>query len=195
MALVLRSGACLAADLDARDGLRWQRGAVHSGALFQLGYFHLNRCTAGSQGGCRSPTCRRLGCCCATGTDLQIRQRPARHVPLLCLTHPTRCCLCHPQQGLPYSINGVGDLLALFRCISCRFAFGTDVARPTSLGAPGRVYTSSEVGLALCLRHCAVFRAVQASKPLPRARVHQLGGGNQFVSGLFVDGDGWISRR
>ncbi len=62
---------------------------------------------------------------------------------------------------------GMGDLLALFRCISCRFAFGTDVARPTSLGAPGRVYTSSEVGLALCLRHCAVFRAVQASKPLP----------------------------
>ena len=89
----------------------------------------------------------------------------------------------------------MGDLLALFRCTSFLFFWLFFLARPTSLGAPGRVYTSSEVGLALCLRHCAVFRAVQASKPLPRARVHQLGGGNQFVSGLFVDGDGWISRR
>lgn len=50
------------------------------------------------------------------------------------------------MQGLPFCVAGMGDLLALFRCISCRFAFGTDVARPTSLGAPGRVYTSSEVG-------------------------------------------------
>ncbi|PRW21123.1 RWP-RK domain-containing transcription factor [Chlorella sorokiniana] len=47
-------------------------------------------------------------------------------------------------KGLPFCVAGMGDLLALFRCISCRFAFGTDVARPTSLGAPGRVYTSSE---------------------------------------------------
>lgn len=62
----------------------------------------------------------------------------------------------HPAapQGMPFCVAGMGDLLALFRCISCRFAFGSNVARPTTLGAPGRVYTSSEVGagagVALC---------------------------------------------
>jgi hypothetical protein len=54
--------------------------------------------------------------------------------PLLCL------------QGLPFCVAGLGDMLALFRCISCRFAFGTNVQRPNTLGAPGRVFTSSEVG-------------------------------------------------
>ena len=47
---------------------------------------------------------------------------------------------------MPFAVAGMGDLLALFRCISCRFAFGTDVSKPATLGAPGRVYTSSEVG-------------------------------------------------
>lgn len=49
-------------------------------------------------------------------------------------------------QGLPFCVAGLGDMLALFRCISCRFAFGTNVQRPNTLGAPGRVFTSSEVG-------------------------------------------------
>ncbi len=40
---------------------------------------------------------------------------------------------------------GVGDLLALFRCISCRHYFGTDVRAPLALGTPGRVFTSAEV--------------------------------------------------
>lgn len=35
---------------------------------------------------------------------------------------------------------GVGDLLALFRCISCRFAFGTATGMPHLMGAPGRVF-------------------------------------------------------
>jgi hypothetical protein len=48
-------------------------------------------------------------------------------------------------QGLPFCVAGTGDLLALFRCISCRYCFGTDVAAPLMLGAPGRVFTSSEV--------------------------------------------------
>jgi len=48
-------------------------------------------------------------------------------------------------HGLPYAVAGVGDLLALFRCISCRFSFSTDVMQPCSLGAIGRVYTTSEV--------------------------------------------------
>ncbi len=40
---------------------------------------------------------------------------------------------------------GVGDLLALFRCISCRYGFGTDASCPELLGAPGRVFTSGMV--------------------------------------------------
>ncbi|KAL4424685.1 hypothetical protein ABPG77_004492 [Micractinium sp. CCAP 211/92] len=47
-------------------------------------------------------------------------------------------------KNMPFCVAGMGDLLALFRCISCRFAFGTNVAKPATLGAPGRVYTSSE---------------------------------------------------
>jgi len=47
-------------------------------------------------------------------------------------------------QGLPYAVAGVGDLLALFRCISCRFSFSTDIMQPRLLGAIGRVYTTSE---------------------------------------------------
>ena len=43
---------------------------------------------------------------------------------------------------------GVGDLLALFRCISCRYCFGTDATKPDMLGAPGRVFTTQEVGSA-----------------------------------------------
>ena len=49
------------------------------------------------------------------------------------------------SQGLPFCVAGTGDLLALFRCISCRYCFGTDVGAPLMLGAPGRVFTSSEV--------------------------------------------------
>ena len=64
---------------------------------------------------------------------------------------------CTPSlQGMPFCVAGMGDLLALFRCISCRFAFGTDVLRPTSLGAPGRVYTSSEVGALITLWHLVI---------------------------------------
>ncbi|CAD7696777.1 unnamed protein product [Ostreobium quekettii] len=47
-------------------------------------------------------------------------------------------------QGLPYAVTGTGDLLALFRCISCRYHFSTDVMQPKLLGAPGRVYTTLE---------------------------------------------------
>jgi hypothetical protein len=51
-------------------------------------------------------------------------------------------------KGLPFCVAGMGDLLALFRCISCRFRFGTDAAHPDVLGAPGRVYISGEPELA-----------------------------------------------
>ena len=46
---------------------------------------------------------------------------------------------------MPFCVAGMGDLLALFRCVSCRFAFGTTEGKPTALGAPGRVFTSSDV--------------------------------------------------
>ncbi len=48
-------------------------------------------------------------------------------------------------QGLPFCVAGVGDLLALFRCVSCRYCFGTDPTKPELLGAPGRVFTTQEV--------------------------------------------------
>jgi hypothetical protein len=48
-------------------------------------------------------------------------------------------------QGLPFAVAGVGDLLALFRCVSCRFQFSTDASKPSLMGAIGRVYTSCQV--------------------------------------------------
>lgn len=44
-------------------------------------------------------------------------------------------------QGLPYTIHGVGDLLALFRCASCKFNFRFRPEHPSSMGtgeAPDR---------------------------------------------------------
>jgi hypothetical protein len=49
---------------------------------------------------------------------------------------------------MPFCVAGMGDLLALFRCISCRFNFGADPSKPEILGAPGRVYTSGKPELA-----------------------------------------------
>lgn len=48
-------------------------------------------------------------------------------------------------QGLPFCVAGTGDLLALFRCISCRYCFGTNLREPAMLGAPGRVFATTEV--------------------------------------------------
>ncbi|GBF98869.1 hypothetical protein Rsub_11473 [Raphidocelis subcapitata] len=47
-------------------------------------------------------------------------------------------------QGLPFAVAGVGDLLALFRCVSCRYRFSTDESKPALMGAIGRVYSSCE---------------------------------------------------
>lgn len=47
-------------------------------------------------------------------------------------------------KDLPFCVAGVGDLLALFRCITCRYTFGTDPRRPEKMGAPGRVFLSNE---------------------------------------------------
>jgi hypothetical protein len=39
----------------------------------------------------------------------------------------------------------VGDLLALFRCVSCRYRFSANEARPELMGAIGRVYATCQV--------------------------------------------------
>ena len=49
------------------------------------------------------------------------------------------------SAGHPFCMTGVGDCLALFRCISCRYGFSTDASCPELLGAPGRVFTSGVV--------------------------------------------------
>ena len=54
--------------------------------------------------------------------------------------------------GLPFCVSGVGDLLALFRCISCRYTFSLDLGRPELLGAPGRVVFTGEVRASRVLR-------------------------------------------
>ena len=58
-------------------------------------------------------------------------------------------------QGQPYCAAGVVDLLALFRCISCRYCFSTDLTKPELLGAPGRVFTSRQVNIHHHLSHKA----------------------------------------
>ncbi len=55
------------------------------------------------------------------------------------LTHPFQ------GQGLPYAVAGVGDMLALFRCISCKYTFSTTTDVPDLLGAPGRIFATGEV--------------------------------------------------
>ena len=58
----------------------------------------------------------------------------------LLLGYAVSCC-----QGLPFAVAGVGDLIALFRCISCRYNFSTTTNAPDLLGAPGRVFATGEV--------------------------------------------------
>ena len=54
---------------------------------------------------------------------------------------------------MPFCVAGMGDLLALFRCISCRFSFQTDDTKPESLGAPGRVFLSGCPEMACNVQH------------------------------------------
>ena len=58
--------------------------------------------------------------------------------------------------GLPFAVVGVdaaGTLLALFRCVSVRYRFTTDVHKPALMGAIGRVFVSKEVGPPGCTAH------------------------------------------
>ncbi|KAL0041463.1 hypothetical protein WJX79_004319 [Trebouxia sp. C0005] len=47
-------------------------------------------------------------------------------------------------QGVPFSVAGCADLLALFRCVSCRYKFGTDISKPVLMGAVGRVFSTGQ---------------------------------------------------
>ena len=78
-------------------------------------------------------------------------------------------------------MSGVGDVLALFRCISCRYGFGTDASCPELLGAPGRVFTSGTVSRLLnsAAMHAAILDVrllMRASQdilpPKPGVRMH-----------------------
>lgn len=64
------------------------------------------------------------------------------------------CQVWSPEQGLdtrlktngqPFFVAGKqgSDMLSLFRCLSCRYAFGIDESKPRELGAPGRVFLHS----------------------------------------------------
>lgn len=61
-------------------------------------------------------------------------------------------------KGLPFAINGAWDLLALFRCVSCKYRFSTDALKPTLMGEG----TSLIKGLPFTDQHCLtyVYRAV-----------------------------------
>lgn len=48
-------------------------------------------------------------------------------------------------SGAPYAITGAGDLLALFRCVSCRYTFSPRHSDPRQRGSVGRVFQSHRV--------------------------------------------------
>lgn len=58
-------------------------------------------------------------------------------------------------KGQPFFIAGShgADFLALFRCLSCRYEFGTDGRNPGELGAPGRVYLYSKPEFSANVQH------------------------------------------
>lgn len=79
---------------------------------------------------------------------------------------PTRA-LTISLQGLPFAIAGVGDLLALFRCVSCRYRFAADASRPALMGAIGRVFSSWEVRPAPYAPPHAISSAPALPLPMP----------------------------
>jgi len=74
-------------------------------------------------------------------------------------------------RGLPFSISGVGDLLALFRCVSCRYRFATDVSKPHLMGVIGRVFSSGQPELCYDVQRYDRNVYLRASEA-QRCRVH-----------------------
>lgn len=73
---------------------------------------------------------------------------------------------CHAcLQGLPFAVCGVGDLLALFRCVSVRYRFSTDICKPALMGAIGRVYATLEVRCTMGGQPQGACPAASASLP------------------------------
>jgi hypothetical protein len=76
----------------------------------------------------------------------------------------------HPRQplhpkGLPNVVAGASDLLALFRCVSCRYRFSGDPSKPALMGAIGRVFASGQVGLQRESADSSGDRAKPAQRP------------------------------
>ncbi|CAL5220105.1 g2057 [Coccomyxa viridis] len=86
-------------------------------------------------------------------------------------------------KGLPFCVAGIGDLLALFRCISCRYCFGTDATKPELLGAPGRVFTTQEPEMSRNVQKYSKEVYLRASEA-QQCRVH-----STVVLPLFTAGD------
>eukprot|EP00890_Picochlorum_soloecismus_P000364 jgi/Picsp_1/1328/NSC_04808-R1_protein len=57
-------------------------------------------------------------------------------------------CIELSTRGHPFCVAGSGDLLALFRCLSCRYTFSGEISQPHRLGSPGRVYLTKQPELA-----------------------------------------------
>lgn len=57
-------------------------------------------------------------------------------------------CIELSTRGHPFCVAGSGDLLALFRCLSCRYTFSGEISQPQRLGSPGRVYLTKQPELA-----------------------------------------------
>jgi hypothetical protein len=69
--------------------------------------------------------------------------------------------------GMPFCVAGMGDLLALFRCVSCRFSFPVNGAHPELLGAPGRVFCSRTPEMCCNVEECpplAYLRRAEATQ-------------------------------
>ena len=61
-------------------------------------------------------------------------------------------------------MSGIGDLLALFRCISCRYTFSLNWGDADLMGAPGRVVMTGEASSVL---RCWSFRQWPVLTRLP----------------------------
>ncbi|KAK9840618.1 hypothetical protein WJX81_004617 [Elliptochloris bilobata] len=99
------------------------------------------------------------------------------------LPHPGEDGPVLRTKGLPFCVAGVGDLLALFRCISCRYCFGTNIDKPDLLGAPGRVFATMEPEMSRNVQKYGKDVYLRASEA-QQCRVH-----STLVIPLFADAE------
>ena len=65
------------------------------------------------------------------------------------IKRPVHCTL-----KISIKFAGPGDMLALFRCLSCKYSFSPDLKQLAMMGGPGRVYHSGEVRLVITVIAC-----------------------------------------